>query len=53
MNMTHSRKIYHYLNEKYKIEHEIEIPFDDSVDELAHILLIKYKLPLYIEEGKF
>lgn len=50
--MTHSKKICNYVNDKYKIEHHIELPFEDSIDELAHILIIKYNLPLYVEEGK-
>lgn len=50
--MTHSKKLCNYSNDKYKIEHQIELPFEDSIDELAHILIIKYNLPLYIEEGK-
>lgn len=50
--MTHSKKTYIYTNCEYGIEHHIIIPFNDYVDELVHILLIKHNLPLHIEEGK-
>lgn len=38
-----------YINDKHAIEHSILIPYDDSVEELAHILIIKNNLPLYVE----
>lgn len=41
-----------YFNNKYEklIEKEIPIPYNDSVEELAHILITKYELPKYIEK---
>lgn len=50
--MKHSKKVLTYINDKYKIEHQIVLPNEDSIDELAHLLIIKNSLPLYIEEGK-
>ncbi|XP_044753431.1 protein C12orf4 [Coccinella septempunctata] len=40
-----------YSNESFDklIEKEIPIPFNESVEELAHILITKYELPKYIE----
>ncbi|KAJ8926905.1 hypothetical protein NQ314_020757 [Rhamnusium bicolor] len=48
--MTHPRKSFIYINDEYAFESHIVIPFEDSVAELAHILIIKHNLPIYVEE---
>ncbi|XP_050315121.1 protein C12orf4 homolog [Anthonomus grandis grandis] len=39
-----------YINDKYGIEHSLLIPYEDSLEELAHILILKYNLPIYVEK---
>ncbi|CAG9767997.1 unnamed protein product [Ceutorhynchus assimilis] len=39
-----------YINDQHGIELSILIPYEDSIEELAHILIIKHNLPLYIEK---
>ncbi|CAH0562518.1 unnamed protein product [Brassicogethes aeneus] len=43
------KKSFIYINDKFSIEKTIVIPFDESVSELAHILIAKHSLPVYIE----
>ncbi|XP_030748676.1 protein C12orf4 homolog [Sitophilus oryzae] len=44
------QKYYLYTNDQHGFEYSILIPYDDSVEELTHILIIKYSLPIYIEK---
>ncbi|KAH1023156.1 hypothetical protein HUJ04_012414 [Dendroctonus ponderosae] len=39
-----------YINHQYVIEYLITVPYDDSIEELAHIIIIKNNLPLYVEK---
>ncbi|XP_066152866.1 FERRY endosomal RAB5 effector complex subunit 3 [Euwallacea fornicatus] len=39
-----------YINDRHGIEYPILIPYDDPVEELAHIILLKNNLPGYIEK---
>lgn len=41
-----------YINHQYSIEYPIMVPYDGSVAELTHIIIIINNLPLYLEKGK-
>lgn len=41
-----------YINHQYGIEYTIMVPYDGSVAELTHIIIIINNLPLYLEKGK-
>lgn len=45
------KKDFIYINDQHNFEYSILIPFDDSIEELAHIMIVKHNLPLYIETG--
>lgn len=51
--MNTDKKDFIYVNDRHMIEYSVLIPYDDSIEELVHILLIKNNLPLYIEKGSF
>ncbi|XP_076260890.1 FERRY endosomal RAB5 effector complex subunit 3 [Rhynchophorus ferrugineus] len=44
------KKDFIYINEKHGIEYSLLIPYEESVEELAHILIIQFNLPIYIEK---
>lgn len=47
------KKDFIYINEEHSIEYSLLIPYEESIDELAHILIIQFNLPIYIEQGNF
>lgn len=51
--MAHLRKSFIYVNSDYGFEYHIVLPFEDSVEELVHIIIIKHNLPIYLETGNF
>ncbi|KAL1492654.1 hypothetical protein ABEB36_010880 [Hypothenemus hampei] len=48
--MPVEKKDFIYIHDKHGIEYPILIPYDDPIDELAHIILIKNNLPIYKEK---
>lgn len=48
--MSIGKKDFIYINDEHAIEHSILIPVDGSVEELAHILIIRNNIPLYTEK---
>lgn len=49
--VEHVIKSYIYVNTDYGFQEHIYIPFEDSIEELVHIIIIRHNLPLYIENG--
>lgn len=49
--MSQSRYKFVYLHNDKSVEVDIKIPFEEVVEELAHVLILKNNLPIYIEKG--
>lgn len=49
--MEHSKQPYIYVNDKHKIEFEIQIPYEDCIEELSNFLMVKYNLPFHLDES--
>ncbi|KAJ8923721.1 hypothetical protein NQ315_010302 [Exocentrus adspersus] len=47
--MAHQRQSFIYINTEHSFEAHIVIPFEDSVEELAHILIVRHNLPIHVE----
>ncbi|RZB40390.1 C12orf4 -like [Asbolus verrucosus] len=48
--MSHNQYKFVYLHNNSTIEADITIPFEESVEELAHVLILKNNLPIFVEE---
>nr|CAH7748911.1 unnamed protein product [Callosobruchus chinensis] len=48
--MAHVKELCLYKNSSHNFEHQIGIPFEGSVEELAHILMSKHVIAQHFEE---